>query len=991
MLKVDSTSAKGASTDLDKLSQSGDRAEVAVQGVGAASNAAKPAISGVGQAAATAAAAQGSLADAARRVAVQLQTNPGAYSAGLTTVAQQAAMAKAALDAVNRASLQVRPFGGSFAGPLQRELGQTAKAVDQVTKAQDGLGKSSAAVVTATAAATTATKALGNSAAQTAHAMRMLPAQITDITVGLTTGQSPFMVLMQQGGQLKDMFGGIGPAVRALGGYILGLIGPISVMAAAVGILTVAWVKGDAEARKFNEAIVMTGNYAGVTADSLSGMARSISGSVGTTGKAADTLAKLVETGRLAGDTIEGLGRAAILMEQATGKSVDETVKEYQRIAEAPAEALAKLNEQYHFLDVATYQRVASLQEEGRQQDAARVALETYSKAIGQRAGDVKQNLGTLESAWNSVKGAAKGAWDAMLDIGRPAAAEDLIAKMEKEVRQRRDVIDNAIKAGASVSPGERASLTAAEGRVALAKQQLQTQLAIAKAQALDAQRSAVGIAARAELNKLLDQGASKEEKRAKALAENEERIRRIRAGGGAVTEEEVKASTAAILKQFEDKASGGSQISSATRLLQSLREQGAALQAQLESEEKLGSVQKQRAEFEQKILDLKDKQGKLSADEKDFLAKEGLLRATLQENEAREKSINLRRTEMQLEAMRAAAAATLATDNQRYEDALGAFASDNRTREMLQGQQQIYRDYQRQMQQAARDFTRDGDREKLDAQTAILRKSLSDRLEAQREYYANLEQLEGRWQLGAQGGLADYAEMARNVAGNTRSAFFNAFKGMEDALVQFVTTGKASFGSLVQSILADIARLAIQQGVTGPLSGWLGGVMKGLAAGLGGGAPTAGQLAGATQGVNAGLPLAFATGGYTGDKDEGEVSGFVHGKEYVLNAAATRRIGRDKLDQINFGRMSLDTVAPAPVMASAGASAAGLPPKVIVNNMGTPQDYSVERLTRDEVILLARDQVYEQGPQMMAAQLNRPNSRGSRAMTNSFDVARKR
>ncbi|MGH8463998.1 MAG: phage tail length tape measure family protein, partial [Pseudomonas sp.] len=239
---------------------------------------------------------------------MQLQTNPGAYTAGLTTVAQQAAMAKAALDAVTRASLQVHPAGSSFVGPLQHDLGQTAKAIEQVTKAQDGPGKSSAAVVTATAATTTATKALGISAAQTANAMRMLPAQLTDITVGLSTGQSPFMVLMQQGGQLKDMFGGIGPAVRAMGGYLLGLIGPISVMAAAVGILTLAWVKGDAEVRKFNEAIVTTGNYAGVTADSLSGMARSISGSVGTTGKAADTLTKLVETGRLAGDTIKGLG-----------------------------------------------------------------------------------------------------------------------------------------------------------------------------------------------------------------------------------------------------------------------------------------------------------------------------------------------------------------------------------------------------------------------------------------------------------------------------------------------------------------------------------------------------------------------------------------------------------------------------------------------------------------------------------------------------------
>ncbi len=83
----------------------------------------------------------------------------------------------------------------------------------------------------------------GMSAKQTAFAMRMLPAQMTDIVVGLSTGQSPFMVLMQQGGQLKDMFGGIGPAIKGVGSYVLGLINPFTLAAAAVGVLGLA---GDA-------------------------------------------------------------------------------------------------------------------------------------------------------------------------------------------------------------------------------------------------------------------------------------------------------------------------------------------------------------------------------------------------------------------------------------------------------------------------------------------------------------------------------------------------------------------------------------------------------------------------------------------------------------------------------------------------------------------------------------------------------------------------
>ena len=56
----------------------------------------------------------------------------------------------------------------------------------------------------------------------------MIPAQMTDIVVGLSTGQSPFMVLMQQGGQLKDMFGGIGPAIKGVGTYVMGLVNPLT-------------------------------------------------------------------------------------------------------------------------------------------------------------------------------------------------------------------------------------------------------------------------------------------------------------------------------------------------------------------------------------------------------------------------------------------------------------------------------------------------------------------------------------------------------------------------------------------------------------------------------------------------------------------------------------------------------------------------------------------------------------------------------------------
>lgn len=59
---------------------------------------------------------------------------------------------------------------------------------------------------------------LGASAGQTKAALRQLPAQFTDIITSLQGGQKPLTVLIQQGGQIKDAFGGIGETFRALGG-----------------------------------------------------------------------------------------------------------------------------------------------------------------------------------------------------------------------------------------------------------------------------------------------------------------------------------------------------------------------------------------------------------------------------------------------------------------------------------------------------------------------------------------------------------------------------------------------------------------------------------------------------------------------------------------------------------------------------------------------------------------------------------------------------
>ena len=77
-------------------------------------------------------------------------------------------------------------------------------------------------------------KHAGMSAKQLQQAQRQLPMQFSDIWVSLASGQAPLQVAIQQGSQLKDSFGGVGPAARAMAGYIAGLINPLTLAAGSV-------------------------------------------------------------------------------------------------------------------------------------------------------------------------------------------------------------------------------------------------------------------------------------------------------------------------------------------------------------------------------------------------------------------------------------------------------------------------------------------------------------------------------------------------------------------------------------------------------------------------------------------------------------------------------------------------------------------------------------------------------------------------------------
>jgi lambda family phage tail tape measure protein len=89
---------------------------------------------------------------------------------------------------------------------------------------------------------------------------------------------------------------------------------------------------------------------------------------------------------------------------------------------------------------------------------------------------------------------------------------------------------------------------------------------------------------------------------------------------------------------------------------------------------------------------------------------------------------------------------------------------------------------------------------------------------------------------VGIQEGFQDYLSDIQDRATAARDAVGNALRGVEDAFVNLATTGKLSFKSLADSIIADITRIVVRQSITGPLAGMLSGAFSGGGGGASGG-----------------------------------------------------------------------------------------------------------------------------------------------------------
>lgn len=263
------------------------------------------------------------------------------------------------------------------------------------------------------------------------QAMRQLPMQMTDIVTSLASGMPPWLVAVQQGGQIKDSFGGFGNSLKAITSLItpwkLAMVGG----AGAIAAFGVAAYQGSKELSEYNKQLILTGNYAAKTKGQLNDLAKSLSGEGITQYKMADALAQVVGSGSFTGAQVDMVASVAAKMEKATGQSVDETIKQFQRLKDQPVQAVMELDKSIHFLTATQLDQISTLQAQGKEQEAAKIAMESFANAMQVRTKQIADNLGYLESAWNWVGDAAKEAIDKMRNLGRDMGVDDEIKRLE--------------------------------------------------------------------------------------------------------------------------------------------------------------------------------------------------------------------------------------------------------------------------------------------------------------------------------------------------------------------------------------------------------------------------------------------------------------------------------------------------------------------------------------------------------------------------------
>ena len=646
----------------------------------------------------------------------------------------------------------------------------------------------------------------GLSAKQLAFATRGVPAQFTDIATALASGQRPLQVFLQQGGQLKDMFGGIGPAAKALGGYLLGLINPFTVAAAVIGGLVLVMKNAEDESAGFAQALIRTGGYAGRSTEQLRAMADQLNNiSLISRGTAVDALTQVAQTGRFAGKSFDIVAEAAARMSAATGQSIQDTVSAFKQLTGDPVDGLLRLNDAEHFLTQAQLDRVQAMVDEGRQQEAVAEAVKLYGQHLDDVATKAASAMPEMSREWAILKDNIGGA---------ASALGGYIVKLLDAIKTQGAFLNRLQRIANLASPialtGSIATnwLTTDHGSQATGLSNGPTiRWRGDETDTVDSAAARARRQAQQDWARAVESNLTKQQKLESEIAS----IRKTGVAAGKSELEIDKQIAAARARAAENapkgRKSGSAQADGGLSLLASIRQQIALNNAAADSEDKLSASEALHVRI---VEQLKDGRLKTTA------ATRAAIEAALAELDASDKASKAAQAEAAAKKNLATITAELANaeENRRRANRADLLALSGGGKEELEQARRrldIEREYATEVQQLHQRAASEH-RDVLASEESALKDSLDRRLADETDYQAKRAALLADWRNGARAAIADFNSDAANIAQQTYTIVSDGINGLADAFTDLLTKGKADWKSYFDSIAREITAFVVKQ-----------------------------------------------------------------------------------------------------------------------------------------------------------------------------------
>ncbi|MCW7262892.1 phage tail tape measure protein [Escherichia coli] len=765
------------------------------------------------------------------------------------------------------------------AARVKKELGETSALADLMSgKVSQSFRKQADAVEQGLSRQALAAQKAGMSVGQYKAAMRMLPMQFTDVATQLAGGQNPWLILLQQGGQVKDSFGGMIPMFRGLAGAItLPMVGVTS-LAVATGALAYAWYQGDSTLSAFNKTLVLSGNQSGLTAERMLTLSRAGQAAGLTFNQAGESLAALVNAGVRGGEQFDAINQSVARFASASGVEVDKVAEAFGKLTTDPTLGLMAMARQFRNVTAEQIAYVAQLQRSGDEAGALQAANEAATKGFDDQTRRLKENMGTLETWADKTGKAFKSMWDAILDIGRPDTAQEMLIKAETAFKKADDIW-NLRKDDYFVNDEARARYWDDREKARLALEAARKKAEQQSQQDKNAQQQSDTEASRLkyteEAQKAYERLQTPLEKYTARQAELNRALR-----DGKILQADYNTLMASAKKDYEStlKKPSGVKVSAGERQEDRAHAALLALETELRTLEKHSGANEKisqqrrdlwKAESQYAVLKEAATKRQLSGQEKSLLAHE-------------KETLEYKRQLAEL------------GDKVEYQKRLNELAQQAARFEEQQSAKQAA------ISAKARGLTdrqaqRESEEQRLRDVYGDNPQALARVTGALKQTWADEDMLRGDWLAGLKSGWGEWAESATDSFSQVKSVATQTFDGIAQNMAAMLTGSEQNWRGFTRSVLSMMTEILLKQAMVG-IVGRIGSAIGGAIGGAGASASTGTAIQAAAANFH------FATGGFTGTGGKYEPAGIVHRGEFVFTKEATSRIGVGNLYRLMRG-----------------------------------------------------------------------------------------